>query len=117
MVYSFASICGGLLVTTLYGTPKLLQTSWTELPPVVWYAALYLGIFATAGTVYLVQYSTLRIASAKVMAWGYMVPVFVILWEGLLGHGWVALIVLPGVLAIVAGLLLLLKEPPQPVAG
>lgn len=110
LVYTFASICGGLIVTSCYGLPAIMQTQWQQLPPVAWYAMFYLGLFATAGTVYLVQYATLRLPSGKVMAYGYLVPVFVILWEGLLGHGWVALIVIPGVMAILLALVILIAE-------
>ena len=110
LVYSFASICGGLLVTIVYGSRQILATDWAQLPPVAWAAALYLGIFATAITVFLVQFATLRLPSAKVMAYGYLVPVFVILWEGMMGHGWVQTIVLPGVAAIVLALVFLVTD-------
>jgi drug/metabolite transporter (DMT)-like permease len=110
VVYTFLSICGGLLVTCTYAFSALLSTPWTSLPAVAWSAVFYLGVFATAGTVFLVQFATLRLPSGKVMAYGYLVPVFVILWEGLLGHGWIAIKVVPGVLAIVIALILLIRE-------
>ena len=110
LVYSFASICGGLLVTTAYGSQQIFTTNWLQLPLVAWVAAFYLGIFATAFTVFLVQYATLRLPSAKVMAYGYLVPVFVILWEGILGHGWVNFIVLPGAAAMVLALVFLITD-------
>lgn len=110
LVYTWASICGGLLVTGIYGAEAISQTNWFALPGIVWITMLYLGVFTTACTVYLIQFATLRLPSAKVMAYGFLVPVFVILWEGLIGHGWVALTVVPGVLAIVLGLLLLLFD-------
>ena len=110
LVYSFASICGGLLVTTAYGSQQIFTTNWLQLPLVAWIAAFYLGIFATAFTVFLVQYATLRLPSAKVMAYGYLVPVFVILWEGILGHGWVNFIVLPGAAAILLALVFLITD-------
>ena len=77
---------------------------------IAWAAVLYLAIFATAFTFFLVQFATLRLPSAKVMAYGYLVPSFVILWEGLLGHGWVAVPVWFGVAATGAALLILLKD-------
>ncbi len=107
LVYTFCSICGGLLVTMAYGFGGIVSTDWLGLPPIAWVAAFYLGVCATAGTVFLVQYATLRLTSARLMAYGYLVPVFVILWEGLLGHGWVAWKVVPGVLIILLALLVL----------
>ncbi len=110
VVYTFLGICGGLLVTGIYGAGDILATDWTALPGIAWAAVFYLAIMATALTFFLVQFATLRLPSAKVMAYGYLVPVFVILWEGMLGHGWIAPLVWLGVGAVVAGLLILLKD-------
>lgn len=110
IVYAFLGICGGFLVTVVYGASDIAATDWATLPAVAWAAVVYLAIMATALTFFLLQYSTLRLPSAKVMAYGYLVPVFVIFWEGLLGHGWIAAPVWLGVAAVVLGLLILLKE-------
>ena len=109
-VYTFGGIVGGLLVTMLWGWREVLATDWIALPGIAWAAVLYLAVFATATTFFLVQYATLRLPSAKVMAYGYLVPSFVILWEGLLGHGWVAAPVWLGVAATIGALLILLRD-------
>ena len=109
-VYTFGGICGGLLVTLLWGWRSVLSTDWLALPGIAWAAAIYLAIFATATTFFLIQYATLRLPSAKVMAYGYLVPSFVILWEGMLGHGWVSAPVWLGVAATIGALLILLRE-------
>jgi len=44
------------------------------------------------------------------MAYGYLVPVFIIFWEGLLGHGWVAPVVWLGAAATMGAMLMLLRE-------
>ena len=110
LVYTFGGICGGLAATLAWGAGDVLATDWAALPAIAWAAVVYLAVFATATTFFLVQYATLRLPSAKVMAYGYLVPCFVILWEGLLGHGWVAPPVLLGVVATVAALLILLRD-------
>jgi drug/metabolite transporter (DMT)-like permease len=110
LVYTFGGICGGLAVTLAWGARDVLATDWAALPAIAWAAVFYLAVFATATTFFLVQYATLRLPSAKVMAYGYLVPSFVILWEGLLGHGWVAPPVWLGVVATMAALLILLRE-------
>ena len=110
LVYTFGGILGGLVVTLLWGWREVLETDWAGLPGIAWAAVLYLAVFATATTFLLVQYATLRLPSAKVMAYGYLVPSFVILWEGLLGHGWVAAPVWIGVAATIGALLILLRE-------
>ena len=110
LVYTFGGLCGGLLVTLAWGWRDVLATDWPALPPIAWTAVVYLAVCATAVTFFLVQYATLRLPSAKVMAYGYLIPSFVILWEGLLGHGWVAPPVWLGVVATVAALLILLRD-------
>ena len=109
-VYTFGGICGGLLVTMVWGWREVAATDWLSLPGIAWAAVIYLAVFATATTFFLIQYATLRLPSAKVMAYGYLVPSFVILWEGLLGHGWVAAPVWLGVAATIGALLILLRD-------
>ena len=110
IVYSFLGLCGGAVVTGLYGLPELLATEWRGVPVLAWWVAAYLAVVTTALTFLLLQYATQRLPSAKVMAYGYLVPVFVILWEGLLGHGWIAQAVWLGVVAVLAGLAILLRR-------
>lgn len=110
VVYVFFGICGGFVATLLFGLGDVLATDWMSLPGIAWAAVLYLGAMATATTFFLVQYATLRLPAAKVMAYGYLVPVFVILWEGLLGHGWVQPVVWLGAAATTGAMLILLRE-------
>lgn len=109
-VYAFLGLVGGFLVTGVYGAPALAATDWAALPWIAWIATLYLALAATALTFFLVQFATLRLPSGKVMAYGYLVPSFVILWEGLFAASWVAAPVWLGVAATVAALILLLKD-------
>ena len=109
-VYTFLGICGGFLVAGAYSNHAITDTDWSSLPWIAWVCILYLGIVTTAGTFFLVQYATLRLPSAKVMAYGYLVPVFIIIWEGLLGHGWVAPVVWLGAAATTGAMLMLLRE-------
>ena len=61
-------------------------------------------------TFVLLQYASLRLPSAKVMAYTYLVPCWVILWELALGHAAPPLNVLAGVVLILVALGLLLKD-------
>ncbi|MEO1494138.1 MAG: DMT family transporter [Pseudomonadota bacterium] len=110
IVYTFGGICGGLVVTLAWGWHDVHATDWLALPGIAWATVGYLGVFTTAATFFLLQYATLRLPSAKVMAYGYLVPSLIIVEEGLLGHGWVAAPVWLGVAATVAALLILLKD-------
>jgi drug/metabolite transporter (DMT)-like permease len=108
VVFTFGTIVAGTVLLTLTGSPAILAADWAELPDIVWITIAYLAIFATAGSFLMVQYATLRLPSSKVMAYGYLVPSFVIVWEGVSGHGWVSASVLLGAAATVLGLLILL---------
>ncbi len=115
LVFTFGTIVCAAALTGLWGARAIATTDWTALPDIVWITIAYLAVFATAGSFLMVQYATLRLPSSKVMAYGYLVPIFVIVWEGLSGHGWVSVAVLLGAGATVLGLVILLG--PDTVAG
>jgi len=108
LVFTLGTILGALLVVGLYAMPAILVTDWSTLPRIVWITIAYLAIFTTAGTFALMQFAALRLPSGKVMAYGYLVPAFVALYEGLLGNGWPELLVWAGVGLILCALLILL---------
>lgn len=116
LVFTFGTIVAGAVLLGLAGAPAMLATDWAALPGIVWITIAYLAVFATVGSFTMVQYATLHLPSSKVMAYGYLVPSFVILWEGVSGHGWVAAPVLLGAGATVLGLLVLLGRDPAPAA-
>ncbi|MEM7497215.1 MAG: DMT family transporter [Pseudomonadota bacterium] len=109
-VFAFGALAAGLLVTLAWGGSGVLRTDWASLPPVAIAAVLYLGLAATALTFLLTRFAAARLPSGKVMAYGYLVPVFVILWEGMLTGNWVALPVWLGVVATIGALAMLLVE-------
>ena len=115
-VFTWGTMVCGAVLLGLAGTPALATTELAALPGIVWITIAYLAVFATAGSFLMEQYATLRLPSAKVMAYGYLVPSFVILWEGVAGRGWVAPPVLLGAAATVAGLLVLLGPDAAPVS-
>ncbi|MEM1315024.1 MAG: DMT family transporter [Pseudomonadota bacterium] len=103
---AFAVICAAAL-----WTGALHEMDWAALPPVVWIAVAYLAVMATALTVILVQFAALRLPAAKVMAYGYLVPSFVVVWEGVFGAGWPSPDVLAGIgVTAVAMVMLLLDD-------
>jgi len=100
----------GTLLLALYAWPAVLATDWPALPGIVWVTLVYVAVAASAMTFVLLQYATLRLPAAKVMAYTYLVPSWVALWELAL-HGSVQpVLVLVGVAMTVLALALLLKE-------
>lgn len=113
VVFTFGTLLAGAILLLIVGSPALLQTEWAELPGIVWVAIAYTSIFASASTFLLLQYATLRIPSAKVMAYTYLTPSWVILWEAGFGRPLPPGLVLVGVALTVLALGLLLKDDSQ----
>ncbi len=110
VVFTFGMLLAGLLVLTVYGWGDIRATDWAALPARVWVALLYLSIAASSMTFVLLQFATLHLPSSKVMAYTYLTPSWVILWEIALGHGAPRGLVLVGVALTVVALAMLLKD-------
>lgn len=110
LTFSFGALVAGTAVLALWGWPAITATDWTALPAIVWWTVLYTAIFATGATFVLVQFATLRLPSAKVMAYTYLTPAWVIALETMLGQTAPSPIVLPGIIATFAALALLLRD-------
>ncbi|MFN4202246.1 MAG: DMT family transporter [Tabrizicola sp.] len=112
VVFSFGMMLAGTFLLALYAWPAVLAMDWAALPGIVWITLVYVAVAASALTFVLLQYASLRLPAAKVMAYTYLVPSWVILWEIAL-HGAVPSgLVLVGVALTVLALWLLLKEEP-----
>ncbi len=110
VVFTFGMLLGGGAVLTVYGWSDITATDWAALPGIVWITLIYIAIFASAATFVLLQFATMHLPSAKVMAYTYLTPSWVILWEIALGRGAPPALVLGGVGLTVVALLLLLRQ-------
>ena len=104
------------MLTAVWGWGALTATAWGQLPGIVWITIFYVAVFASAFTTMLVQYAVLRLPSAKVMAYTYLTPLWVILLEAALGKGMPGVVVVPGIAATLGALALLLKSD-EPARG
>jgi len=104
VAFTFWTVVAAAMLTGVYAAEALAGTDWSALPPIVWITLVYLAVGTSAVTLFLLRYAALRLPSAKVMAYGYLIPSLVAVEEGVLGHGWIAAPVLPGVAATVAAL-------------
>ena len=110
LVFTFGMTVAGTAVTTLWGWGAIRATDWTALPGIVWVTLLYTSVFASAATFVLLQYATLRLPAAKVMAYTYLVPAWVILWQVALGQPSPPALVFAGVALTVVALAMLLRD-------
>jgi drug/metabolite transporter (DMT)-like permease len=81
VVFTFGMMVAGTVLLTLWSWEAILATDWLALPGIVWVTLVYVAVAASAMTFVLLQYATLRLPAAKVMAYTYLVPAWVILWE------------------------------------
>lgn len=110
MVYVMYSMIAGACLMFLIAGKEILATDWANLSLIVWGAIIYTGVFATAGSLSLIHFGSMRLPGAKVMAYTYLVPSWVILLEIALGHGAPSGMVLIGIFVTIGALLLLLKQ-------
>ncbi|WP_420568580.1 DMT family transporter [Thalassovita sp.] len=109
VVFTFGMLVACCIVVTVWGWRDFLVTDWAAMPGIVWITLLYVAIFASAITFVLLQYASLRLPSAKVMAYTYLTPSWVLVWEIALGHGAPTSLVLLGVGLSILALVMLLK--------
>ncbi|MDP4033201.1 MAG: DMT family transporter [Pseudorhodobacter sp.] len=110
VVFSFGVLVAGFMLLLAYGWRDILTTDWGALPGIVWVTLIYVSVFASAMTFVLLQYAALRLPSAKVMAYTYLTPTWVILWEIALGRSAPPPLVLGGICLSGLALVMLLKD-------
>ena len=110
VVFTLGTLIAGCLLLTVYGWSDIMATDWLNLPAIVWITLVYIAVFASAATFVLLQFATLRLPSAKVMAYTYLTPSWVIVWEILLGNGAPGGMILIGVALTILALYLLLRD-------
>ena len=107
LVQSFWTLLATAICIALSGIPDIAATDWLHLPPVVWWVVLYLAVGPTAICFFLIQFASLRLPAPKVIAYGYLTPAFVILFEAIAGHGLPDLAIIIGAAVTVFGLIVL----------
>ncbi len=103
-------VTGGLWLLLLTGY-RLPAVAWQEVPGLVWAGILYLAIFTTIVTFFLTQFAVPHLGPTRVMAYSYLYPALVLLLDLALGHGLPPLRVLPGVVVVLAAMLVLMRQP------
>ncbi|KAA8616285.1 DMT family transporter [Salipiger aestuarii] len=110
LVFTLWTNLAGTALLLVIGWPEIMATDWLALPGVVWLTIVYTAVAATAATFVLLQFAALRLPAAKVMAYTYLTPSWVILWQMALGHGLPPGIIFAGVAMTGGALVLLLKQ-------
>ncbi len=109
-VFVLGMVTTGSIFLMAFGWQDVATTAWFDLPSIVLITIFYLTFIATILTFFAVSYASMRIPSAKVMAYTYLTPSWVVLWEFTLGRGLPSLPILFGVAMTIVALLLLLRQ-------
>ena len=110
IVFTFGTLLAGAAILTVWGWADIRATDWTALPGIVWITIFYTAIFASAATFTLLQFAAMRLPSSKVMAYTYLTPSWVIVWDLALGGTAPPVLVLAGVALTGVALVMLLKD-------
>ena len=110
LTFTFLTLAACALILLIWGAGRIAATDWAELRPLVWITIIYVALVASSMTVFLVQFAAMRLPASKVMAYTYLTPSWVLVWELALGQPVPPVMVLLGVALSVGALALLLKD-------
>ena len=114
LVFTLGMLIAGAILMMIWGWNDIVTTQWLALPAIVWITLVYVAVAASAATFVLLQFAVLHLPSAKVMAYTYLTPTWVILWEVALGRGVPSGMVAIGIVLTGLALVLLLKDEVRP---
>jgi drug/metabolite transporter (DMT)-like permease len=117
LVFTFGALVAGAALLTWFGWSEIVATDWHNLPMIVWITLAYVAVLASAVTFVLMQYASLRLPPAKVMAYTYLTPSWVLIWEVALGHAVPSGFILVGVAMSIVALVVLVKEDVSPAVA
>lgn len=100
----------------LLAGPRLSQVPWHDISLTVWAGTAYLAVFCTIISFFLSQFCTLRLGPTRVMAYSYLYPPFILAVEWLCGHPLPSAQVLPGLVLIVAAMLIVQQGAVAPAS-
>ena len=109
LMVTFGLLISGAIILCILGAHEIVETDWIGLPMIVWVVIFYVSICASAITFVLLQFASMHLLATNVMAYTYLTPIWVLVWELLLGHSVPPLWVLGGVFLAVVSVTLLLK--------
>ena len=108
IIQTFGTLISGIIILGLFSNKEIIYYCWIDFPVIVLLTILYLAIFATAASFFLIQYSAVRLSSIKVMAYTYAVPIWVVLLQIIFLQQLPNTITFVGAFVILVSLLILL---------
>ena len=112
-IMTFWVLVTGSLWLLLFAGSELPTVAWSAVPLFVWGGIAYLAVFTTIVTFFLTQYAVPYLGSTRVMAYSYLYPGLVMVIDLVLGHGLPPARVIPGVLVVLAAMVVLQNTKEQ----
>ena len=89
IIQTFGTLLTGLIFVGIFNNQEIWITNWHDLSISTILTLIYLAIFATAFSFFLLQFAAVRLSSVKVMAYTYAIPIWVLVMEiTLLNYTW-----------------------------
>ncbi|WP_299198594.1 DMT family transporter [uncultured Amphritea sp.] len=111
---TFWVISFGALWLLLLSIPSLNQVEWANVDTGVYLGILYLAVFTTLVSFFLLQLGTIVLGATQVAAYSFLTPVFVVILNLFLGSGGFQWQLLPGIALVLIAMLLVQRESRYP---
>lgn len=108
------SAAGWLLIVS---GNSILNIDWHGIGVKVYGGILYLSLFSTLITFFLLQFCIVRIGATKVAAYGFLTPVFVIIMGVSFGMDKYEPITMPGIILVIGAMFIIQRESRLELAG
>ena len=102
-------IAGGILLL-ICSFKDLNNIHWMDIAPSVYGGIVYLSLFSTLITFFVMQFCTIRIGATRVASYGFLTPLFVILLSVLLGLDDFSWQLMPGIFMVLLAMIIIQKK-------
>lgn len=109
-IMTFWILLSGSVLLLILSAKLIIYVDWHNVKQSVYFGIVYISLFSTLATFFLVNYSTVRIGATKVAAYGFLTPVLVIAISILTGMEEFELIIVPGLVLILAAMIIVQRD-------
>jgi drug/metabolite transporter (DMT)-like permease len=106
-IMTFWVLVTGSIWLLLFAGGNMATVNWGAVPAFAWVGIGYLAVFTTIITFFLTQFAVPYLGPTRVTSYSYLYPGFVLVIDLLLGHGLPPLRVIPGILIVLAAMVVL----------
>ncbi len=109
-VMTFWILLLGSMCLLLFSWGEVMETKWLTIDSKVYWGILYLSLFSTLITFFLLQYGVVKIGATKVSAYGFLTPIIVVAIGVLIKIETFEFVLIPGMLLVLLALFFIQKQ-------